>query len=301
MAKKMANRAPRASRSRPTSSISAGTLCAALLVSGVAGAATPDRCQADRGCREQTEQAAQLAAQTRYEEALSRYMTAYERVPEPRLLVNIGRCHYRLGRARRALEYYEQFHKAEIDAEPELLARVGQFVAEAKLAIVSDSTTPVEKQPEPPPAPIALPPPPPPVAPPPVQPVPPSREPRPAWRIAAGASALGVGALFVGLGAGALSADGRCVTPDSMNPDLCAVMNYPDGSRTTMLIDSQATGIGLLVSGGLLVVGGAVLIALPGRRPKNLAFGRTADAYARGPGLFAFRVPAPAADGGAVR
>lgn len=267
-----------------------------LAAEAEAVAMTPDRCQVDRGCRELTEQAAQLAGQTRYDEALSRYELAYERVPEPRLLVNIGRCHYRLGRARKALEFFENFQKAGIDVESELSARVGQFIAEAKLAILSDTAKPADKQDkpiEPIPTPLT---PPPPQPPPTVESAPPvetPREKRPLWRIAVGAGAIGIGGVLMGLGGGALSADGKCRTPDETAPDLCMATVNGDGIRTTMLIDGKATGIGLLVSGGLLAVGGAVLIALPGPRRRNLALRRTFDAnlFQPGPGISALRVP----------
>jgi len=283
-----------------------------LAVESQALAVTPDRCQADRGCRDLTEQAAPLAAQTRYDAALSRYELAYERVPEPRLLVNIGRCHYRLGRARKALEYYENFQKAGIDVEPELAARVAQFIAEAKLAILSDTVKPADKPtdkptdrtPEPSPAPlITTPPPPPQTIEPRVAEAP--RQGRPAWRIAVGASAIGVGAVLMGLGGGALSADGKCRTVDEMSPDRCAAMVNSQGMLTTMLIDGKSTGIGLLVGGGIIAVGGAVLIALPGPRRKNLSLRRIFDANALAPGSVALRIPlelpAAAVDRGGVR
>jgi hypothetical protein len=272
----------------------AGALLAMLLLAeSQAIAVTPDRCQADRACREQSELAAQLAAQTRYDEALPRYEQAYQRVPEPRLLVNIGRCHYRLGRARKALEYFENFQKAGVEVESELGARVSQFIAEAKLAILSDTVRPVEKPvdklPEPAPAPLTVPPPPPSTSEPRLADAP--RDKRPAWRIAVGVSAIGVGALLLGLGGGALSADGKCRTVDETSPDRCQSMVNSQGVLTTMLIDGKSTGIGLLIGGGIIAVGGALLIALPGPRRKNLSLRRIFDANALGPGSFALRIP----------
>jgi hypothetical protein len=231
-------------------------------------AAAPDRCQVKRECRGQTEQAAQLAAQTRYEEALALYQRAFESSEEPRLLVNIGRCHYRIGRARKALEFYDAFRKAEPEPEPELAARLGQFIAEAKIAIASDQgSSAEEKEAAAPPEPIEEPPP---------APLLPVTEStglhrtlwgRPLWRLSVGAGAFGLGALFIGIGAGAVSANGRCVTPSMSAVGLCAAMIDADGQRSTVVLDGITPGVPLLVIGSLLAVGGVVLAVLPPRRP----------------------------------
>src|SRR5438128_2488385 len=75
-------------RMRPRSSIKRGLVLAALVVGPAlvplpAWAATADRCQEDRTCKEQTDRAAQLAGQTLYEEALTLYQSAYDRFHEP--------------------------------------------------------------------------------------------------------------------------------------------------------------------------------------------------------------------------
>ena len=88
---------------------------------------------------------------------------------------------------------------------------------------------------------------------------------RPLWRVATGAGAAGLGVLFIALGAGALSKNGSCVTPSTAMPGACAVMTRQDGQRSTLLFDGVTPGVPLLVIGGALAVGGAVLIALPGR------------------------------------
>lgn len=264
---------PRASKSRSQrrSSTRGLLIFALLLAGGAARAAAPDRCQVDRSCREKTEQAAQLAGQTRYDEALRLYQDAYATVQEPRLLVNIGRCYYRLGQARKALEFYDAFQKAEPEPEPELAGRLKQFRSDAQAAIVADggASEPASSKTEAPakpdrasevaesePAPAA-------------QPAPRELGPaRPLWRIGVGVGALALGGVLVGLGAGALSVDGACAQPSELGMNLCTVMSRPDGTQTTLLIDSKGAGAGLLVAGGLLVVGGVVLIALPGRRAK---------------------------------
>lgn len=240
-----------------------------LLTPGVALATALDRCQTDATCRDRVAAAMRIAVQGNFEEALALYEKAYEQSKEPRLLLNIGRCYYRLNRPQTALDYYERFRAEQADLEPELSSRLGQFVAEAKLALLAQRTggsgpastpPPAAGSPaqggEPPPAPI--------VAPPPTSHGTPSG--RPTWRVVLGLSAAGLGGVLVGLGVGALSVNERCVTP-SMNFDsMCASELRPDGQRQALLVDGLSPGIPMVVSGGLLLAGGITLAAWPARR-----------------------------------
>lgn len=248
-------------------------MLALLLTEATGHAAAPDRCQAERLCQEQTSIAAQLASQTRYEEALVIYQSAYDHSQEPRLLVNIGRCHYRLGRSRRALEFYEAFRKAEPAPEPELATRVEQFIGEARQAIASDSDKPAAEPkvetPQPKveaPQPKAEPPEPTPAL---VQEQPKSRPTllgRPAWRVGLGFGAIGLGGVLIGLGAGALAVNGQCVTPSETTPGLCMTQMLPSGQSGISLYDGVRVGAPLVATGGVLVVAGIVLVALPSPR-----------------------------------
>lgn len=273
----MAHRAAHVSRTALLSASGPAVALALLLGSASSQAASPDRCQSDRACQGQTELAAQLASQTRYEEALVLYQSAYDRFQEPRLLVNIGRCHYRLGRARKALDLYEAFRKAEPDPEPELASRVTQFIADAKRAISTDDSSAKPASPETPP----------PAATPEQKPAEQTPEPapapldtraekqsgmllgRPTWRVGLGLGALGAGAILIGIGAAAVAANGRCVTPSETSPELCAGQLRTDGQRSTFVLDGITPGVPMLVVGGLLAVGGVVLVALPWRRAKT--------------------------------
>ena len=105
--------------------------------------APTDRCLADPLCQQISDQAAQLAAQTQYDRSLSAYERAYARSGEPRLLLNIGRCYYRLGRLRRALSSYHTLHKAIPVLEPDLQTRLDQFVSEAKASQGRDRWRPI--------------------------------------------------------------------------------------------------------------------------------------------------------------
>lgn len=109
---------------------------ALLLVAATAGAATPDLCQSDPECHSHTEKALRKVGRADYEHALSDFQAAYARRPEPRLLLNIGRCYFRMSRPEDALSYYHRFVDAPgFEPEPELTKAAQDFMAEAEAAI----------------------------------------------------------------------------------------------------------------------------------------------------------------------
>lgn len=88
------------------------------------------------------------------------------------------------------------------------------------------------------------------------------RQSRPTWRIALGLSSLGAGAVLLGFGASAAYFDRSCVSGEPTN--------------CQQVLDTRAPAIGLLVTGGVLAIGGAVLTAVP-------AAGRTQRVVVDGP------------------
>lgn len=85
----------------------------------------------------------------------------------------------------------------------------------------------------------------------------PGRQPRPRWRWIAGATALGAGALFVGFGASALAANGTCADTPSV-----------PGAECVYLYRSLPIGAALTSVGGVLLLGGIGLLAVPGKRSR---------------------------------
>lgn len=83
---------------------------------------------------------------------------------------------------------------------------------------------------------------------------------RPAWRLATGGVLLGAGALLAGFGISALSVNGGCADVVAPLPD--AECDYFYGTR--------AVGGSLLGVGVAAAVGGAVLLALPGPKPRRV-------------------------------
>lgn len=244
---------------RPPRSWISGACIVAVLGFWAQDSAAQDRCQSDSSCRKLTQEATQLATQKRCEPAIALYEKAYQQSNEPRLLLNIGRCQHRLGQPQKALALYEEFRRLRPNADAETTSRVGQFVAEAKLAILA-----AEKD-------EARTPPPPPVAATPAA-SPPAREGRllfgrPLWRVAVGAAGAGVGAVLIGLGAGALAANGRCAMPSSLVPGQCMASYGPDGARVTEVLDGVTPGVPMLIGGLVLFAGGIALSAYPAPRP----------------------------------
>ncbi len=68
----------------------------------------------------------------RFQEALESYSMAYEAKPLPAMLFNIGQCHFELGNYERAIFFYEQFLRGDVDAKKRQLAN--KRLQEAKIA-----------------------------------------------------------------------------------------------------------------------------------------------------------------------
>lgn len=84
-------------------------------------------------------------------------------------------------------------------------------------------------------------------------PPPPTKLPR--WRLALGIAGLSAGLFTVGVGAAALAVDGRCTTEVVPPAQVCDAV-----------FQTQPLGIGLTVSGALVVGGSLLFITLPSRR-----------------------------------
>ena len=276
------------SRRRRRSSIRSQALGSFLLVFGAlnppAHAAPEDRCQAMPSCRQQTVVATQRASQNRYDEAMALYEKAYAQSKEPRLLLNIGRCFYRMGQPRQALARYEEFRRLQPDPEPALLGRMNQFIAEAKLAILAAEEGKEKEAPKPP-EPVEFEPPP--------APLKPQWDGktvfgRPLWRVGVGFGAMAVGGVLIGLGGGALSVNGRCVDDSVSFTGKCATQTGADGTRTAAIVDGITPGVPMLVTGIVLFVGGITLIAVPSRTPKSA---RLAPTFSRAANAWSFAIP----------
>ncbi len=80
------------------------------------------------------------------------------------------------------------------------------------------------------------------------------RDPRPRLRIGLGIAAMALGVGVGGLGIKALTLDGSCVDPPTSSGGTCRE-----------IFQTKPAGVALLVLGGVLLGGGALTVALPGR------------------------------------
>jgi tetratricopeptide (TPR) repeat protein len=90
-------------------------------------------CHANPECAELLARGQKESKEQSYELALTDFQAAYAKVPDPVLLVNIGRAHYRLGQPERAIEYYLRFQGAVPTPEPQLAQMLDRYMVEARL------------------------------------------------------------------------------------------------------------------------------------------------------------------------
>lgn len=232
-------------------------LWTSLALSPPATAAQADRCLAEAGCRKLTNIAADLVSLGRYPEAIGYFEQAYKKSKEPRLLLNIGRCHHRNRQPDQALLFYERFRREQPNPEPEELERLHQFVSEAKAA-----QQPVQTQVFPTSDPNHEPPPAPPVR------IPIRLLGRPTWRVSVGIAAGTLGGIMLGLGAGALASHGNCATPSPLIAGRCVTDLDASGVRSVQVYNGFPQGVPLVLAGAFAFTSGVVLVALPLRRLK---------------------------------
>lgn len=119
-----------------------GLLLTWLTLAQTARAESVDRCAQDTLCSIRYESSLRWYKEKNYELALSMLTVAYEAVPEPRLLINMGRCLFRLGRIEEARVMYDRALREGPDLPGEIRASVERFRA--------------EEPPEPEPAPLTM-------------------------------------------------------------------------------------------------------------------------------------------------
>lgn len=225
----------------------------------------------------------------RLQEAIRGFQQAYAIKQLPRLLLNLGQTHRRLGHAKDALGYYEFYLRVEPNPDPKLKTELDRYITQTKAMLEAAekvrrdagvasgdpdqadrplALSPQESAPVTAPAADSRPPaldrgvP----APVPVsderapQVVVPSgqaaavreRRPRPLWRLVTGAVVAVGGLALVGVGAWGLVVDGSCALPS------CTMRGGPGSYQT------QGLGIGLTVGGAVAIAGGVLLLAWPG-------------------------------------
>ena len=225
----------------------------------------PSKCDQDIGCRQHLDAALQLDHEQKYEPALAEFRAAYRRHPNGRMALNIGRSLHKLGRFDEALIWYQEAGRA-APAEAALSQELRNFVADAKLAQHARAMPQIVFRPniQIHAAPVYLRPInniridlmnylPPGYAPS-SQPVDKRQLPRPVWRLVVGTLFLGGGLLTSGFGAAALGQNGHCASASAafVMPPVCL-----------QTLGTEEVGVGLLTSGLLFTVIGALTMAVP--------------------------------------
>lgn len=205
--------------------------CALGLTAGVGRAEPVDRCQRKAECRVHSDNGIAASAKRDYQQALSEFQAAYAAEPAPRLLLNIGRSLYWLGRPQEALDYYRRYRKDVNSLDVEAEKVVKRYELDALIAVTPDDG------PEPPPAPLR---------------VPPNRWPP---KAAIGLLGAGVGLLAIGIGLGG----GAISTGNQFSQ---AANNFTVFGPTAQ--DVQSRGLNMQMSGiafdvfGVLALGAGV-------------------------------------------
>lgn len=126
-------------------------LCWAVLGSSqaLAAEAAPDACLRDAKCRQLEDAGIDASGRKAYDEALKQFQAAYERVPLPRLLLNIGRSLHHLGKYQDALTYYDRFKSAAPSIDEDMGQKLARFQAEARERLAAPPPDPKPPKVEP--------------------------------------------------------------------------------------------------------------------------------------------------------
>ena len=119
-----------------------GGLLAWLAWASPALADEEDLCVSDAVCKEHEDRALTLSAAKDYTGALIEFRAAYARAPIARLLINIGRSFFRIGKPREALKYYGRFLRVEPNADAEITQRVHRYMKEAEASALNGPDAP---------------------------------------------------------------------------------------------------------------------------------------------------------------
>jgi hypothetical protein len=92
----------------------------------------PARADENEDFRRQYQQALSLYEGGKYEESIAAFQRAYALRQLPRLLLNLGQLHRKLGRARAALGYYELYLRVEPNPEPKLRVELDRYIQQTR-------------------------------------------------------------------------------------------------------------------------------------------------------------------------
>jgi tetratricopeptide (TPR) repeat protein len=92
-----------------------------------------DACTQNPSCAEHSDKGRELYAAKKFDEALAEFQAAYKVEHEPLLLINQGRCYYRLGQPKLALSYYRRYLRQVPAPAPKVRDSLDRYIVEAKV------------------------------------------------------------------------------------------------------------------------------------------------------------------------
>jgi hypothetical protein len=137
-----------------TSSVSSNRWLLAILLVLPLLFARPRSGHADVGhdFRQHYEAALRLYDHGQFEGAIKEFQAAYTLKQLPRLLLNIGQTHRKLGHARDALGFYEFYLRVEPNPKPEIKAELTTYIAQTRALLdAAERMRAQQEPPEPPP------------------------------------------------------------------------------------------------------------------------------------------------------
>jgi tetratricopeptide (TPR) repeat protein len=96
--------------------------------------ATSDLCRVDPACSQWDDRGRQHFTSKEYAKALDDWQQALALQPEPRLILNVGRCHHWLGQYDAARQAYKQYQERNPSPEPDDRARLERYIQETEAA-----------------------------------------------------------------------------------------------------------------------------------------------------------------------
>lgn len=113
-----------------------------LLLLGLGGAAAAD----PDPFKEHVDAAIRLYQQNDVEASIKEFEAAYALRQLPRLLLNLGQAHRKLGHAKEALGYYEFYLRAEPNPKPEIKAELETYVQQTRAMLEAAERMEAEKK-----------------------------------------------------------------------------------------------------------------------------------------------------------
>ena len=107
-------------------------VCLSFMLSVGTGAA-----EEGQDFRKHYQQALSFYERGQYQESIQEFQAAYAIKQLPKLVLNMGQAHRKLGHAKEALGYYELYLRIEPDPEPKLKAELDRYIQQTRMMLAA--------------------------------------------------------------------------------------------------------------------------------------------------------------------